>query len=270
MQLRLDQFREEFSSISQKVQGYSDRLSSTESKDVRELIEDAFRTHANFRNYIIFNTNQSNSIAHGNDAAVASVMRESVLLLSKLKELHILANKGNDAWLSRKTYFLCIQIHSLINKIARHKELYDPSLGFSGLAARRLLQKTYSVLSSIVLSLERNAYRILKLVWLHGKVREFTRSCRKLRKALQMGSRVPRSWNANLHRANKVMKEVNIWRDQNILADVYEKALELMMNRPRKDWKSGEHKALADGLGVSNGKGSKYLNEMIHRGDLTR
>jgi len=187
-----------------------------------------------------------------------------------MKELHILSNKAKDAWLSKKTYFLCIQIHSLISQLARHKELYDPSLSFAGLATRRLLEQIRLILSNIILKLERNAYQILKLVRLQGKVREFTKSCRKLRKTLQMESRVPRSWNASLHRANKVMKEIHIWRDQNILADVYEKALELMVNRPQEDWESGEHKALADGLGVSNGKGSKYLNEMIQSGDLAR
>ncbi|WP_161633191.1 MULTISPECIES: potassium channel family protein, partial [unclassified Labrenzia] len=78
VQRRLDHFRAEISRISKRIRIHSEQYSSVDPKDLKEAIEDGFRIFANFRNYIIFNINQSNSIIHGNEAVVASVMRESV------------------------------------------------------------------------------------------------------------------------------------------------------------------------------------------------
>ncbi|ERP86529.1 hypothetical protein Q669_15785 [Labrenzia sp. C1B10] len=186
-----------------------------------------------------------------------------------MKEHHFLANQFRNAWLSKKTFFLCLQIHSLLKQLLRHKEQNDPSLSFSYLALNALFQRLFSSLRYVVLKVERNAYTMFKIVGAEGQVRQFTRHCRELRSRLKFRSRVPRTWKASIQQAEVIMNVIEDWRDQNILADVYDEARRLMANRVRSDWKIGEHKVLADELGISNTKASKYLNELISRGDLT-
>jgi hypothetical protein len=266
VQRRLDDFRLKFIEVGQGAKGNLDRVHSAGPRDIEQVIEDALRIHASFRSFIIFNINQSNAITHGNDAAVASVMRELVTFLLVIKEVHVFANQSKNTWLSKKTYFLYLQVCKTIDQISRHKEFNVSSLSYSSLASRALLRKLLSVLNTMVIKVERNAYTMLKCVRQEGKVRQFTTSCKKIRKALQIESRVPKSWDGSIREAKKSLREIEAWRDQNILAEAYDKAREFMADKPRSTWKNKDYKALAEELGITNAKASKYISELISQG----
>ncbi len=266
VQRRLEAFAKAFDELTKTLKNEKEQTRAPNA--ILDLVVDAIRLETSLRNYIFFNINQSSSITHGNEAAVAAVLRSNVKLLEELIALHVTANQKSDVHLCRKTYLLATLIQNLFIHLELHKEYRDPSLSYSGAILLWLKLHFLRGCSFALLKAQKNAYTLLRLVGQKQKVRHFTQACRLLRERMAPKSAIPRTWAASFKSAKAHIKELDRWRAQNILADEYLKAKKVLSGKPRSTWAQGEHKNLAKQLGVSNSKATKYIDEMVSRGEL--